>query len=133
MTLLGVLLTACNKAEKPAQAKPDWVKDEILTQLAELRQDIKSLKGDIANLDSKIGSAAAPPTAARAPERVRLDSPASRLLGDDNAKLTIIEFTDYQCPYCLRHNQAVMPRIKESGFQGHTLFNFNLLDLAWKI
>jgi protein-disulfide isomerase len=32
--------------------------------------------------------------------------------GDQNAKITMIEFTDYQCPFCSRHFRAVMPQIE---------------------
>ncbi len=35
-----------------------------------------------------------------------------RALGDPNAPLTIVEFSDYQCPFCLRHFQQTMPQLK---------------------
>lgn len=31
--------------------------------------------------------------------------------GDSNAAVTIIEYTDYQCPYCVRHATETLPRI----------------------
>ncbi len=33
-------------------------------------------------------------------------------MGDPNAAVTLIEYTDYQCPYCLRHVQETMPDFK---------------------
>jgi protein-disulfide isomerase len=32
-------------------------------------------------------------------------------MGDKSAKVTLIEFTDYQCPYCGRNFQQTLPRV----------------------
>ncbi|MEM9774783.1 MAG: thioredoxin domain-containing protein [Chloroflexota bacterium] len=34
-------------------------------------------------------------------------------IGDPDAPITIIEFTDYQCPFCVRHFENTYPTIKE--------------------
>lgn len=34
-------------------------------------------------------------------------------LGDPNAPVLIVEFSDYQCPFCLRHFQQTMPKLRE--------------------
>lgn len=36
------------------------------------------------------------------------------VLGDANAPVTIVEFSDYQCPYCGRFNLQTYPSIKDS-------------------
>lgn len=33
-------------------------------------------------------------------------------LGDENAPLTIVEFSDYQCPFCKRFRDETLPQIK---------------------
>jgi protein-disulfide isomerase len=44
---------------------------------------------------------------------VRLALPAGELaLGRATAPLTMLEFTDYQCPYCRRFEAAVWPQLK---------------------
>jgi protein-disulfide isomerase len=35
-------------------------------------------------------------------------------LGDANALVTIIEFSDYECPFCRRHAKQTLPLIKEN-------------------
>lgn len=42
---------------------------------------------------------------------LRLD-PAEPALGKLTAPLTMVEFTDYQCPYCRRFQAEVFPRLK---------------------
>jgi protein-disulfide isomerase len=35
------------------------------------------------------------------------------ILGDPDAPVTIVEFSDYECPFCKRNFQQVLPKIKE--------------------
>ena len=34
-------------------------------------------------------------------------------IGDPNAPVTIVEFTDYECPFCLRHHETVYGQLLE--------------------
>mgnify|MGYP001618779336 FL=1 len=36
------------------------------------------------------------------------------VLGDPNAPITMIEFSDYQCPYCQRFYSTILPEIKKN-------------------
>ncbi len=53
------------------------------------------------------------PTAPAGPVDVPTDDIAFAI-GDPGAAVTIVEYTDYQCPYCARHFQQTFPRIKEN-------------------
>ncbi len=46
-----------------------------------------------------------------APVKVSVDD--DPVLGDKNAKVTLIEFSDYECPFCKRHFTDTYPQIKK--------------------
>lgn len=56
---------------------------------------------------------AAPSQPALAPTPATLSTNFAAVKGDPNAPVTIIEFTDYQCPFCQRHAQETLPTIME--------------------
>jgi protein-disulfide isomerase len=48
---------------------------------------------------------------AAAPTPAALNDEFASSMGDPNAPVTIVEFTDYQCPFCSRHSVETMPQI----------------------
>ncbi len=49
------------------------------------------------------------------PQQVNIDVPAgATVLGDNNAKVTIIEFADFQCPFCGEWQKTVFPNLKKN-------------------
>lgn len=77
----------------------------ILQQMLELRQLIQ-VRGQTA----PAAAPAAPPPDVR---NVPLSVKGRPSRGDDGARVTLVEFTDYQCPVCARHARESSPRILE--------------------
>ncbi len=46
------------------------------------------------------------------PKNVTISTAGAHVIGKAGAKVTLVEFSDYQCPFCARHFRSVMPRIK---------------------
>jgi len=87
---------------------------QILQELAGLRDDVDEIKEAIDDLRAAPAPAAAPTAAPARPttSRVPVQTAGFPALGKKDAPLTIVEFTDYQCPFCRRHNANTLPQIK---------------------
>src|SRR5579863_5436527 len=46
--------------------------------------------------------------------RVKLDLDGFQMLGSKTAPVTMVEFTDYQCPYCRQFHVAVFNELKKN-------------------
>lgn len=52
-----------------------------------------------------------------APQEFVVSVDGAPFLGDKNAKLTLVEFSDYQCPYCGRHFNQTVPQLLSEYIQ----------------
>jgi protein-disulfide isomerase len=77
---------------------------------------------------------AQPPTPAAAPTPAPIAPVDDALtLGDPSAPVTIVEFSDYQCPFCARHFQETWPRLKaefvDTGRVRYEFKDFPIIDI----
>ncbi len=76
--------------------------DDILNELRQIRQLLEKQQASGAAAD-------APPQTKRAKLALQ-DAP---MLGDKSAPITMVEFTDFQCPYCQRFHTETFAQIKK--------------------
>ncbi len=89
--------------------------DPVLQQLEELRNMIRALQSEMSELRKAVNDihrVAVRPRTPPAPSSVDLDD--DDVMGSTDAKVAIVEFSDYQCPYCKRYYQQTFPQIKET-------------------
>jgi protein-disulfide isomerase len=75
--------------------------DEILNELRQIRQLLQQQTAKNAPQE--------PPA-----QKAKLSLDAMPMLGVKTAPITIVEFTDYQCPYCQRFHVATFPELKKN-------------------
>lgn len=59
-------------------------------------------------------NAAKPPQAPAEPAKLSMNLQGLEYLGAKDAPLTMVQFTDYQCPFCQRFHTATFPEIKKN-------------------
>jgi protein-disulfide isomerase len=89
--------------DQPAAITSDQA-GAILEELRGIRQLLESI--------DKKGMAQAP-RRPPVPQTAKVSIKGSASLGSADAPVTVVEFTDYQCPYCLKFIQDAFPKLKE--------------------
>jgi protein-disulfide isomerase len=89
--------------------------------LKAIRQEIESLKAgigavqrdvqEIKNLLQGLRQAAAPPSPVT-PESMEMSVANAYTKGGAGARVVLVEFSDFQCPYCGRHAKLTLPQIE---------------------
>jgi protein-disulfide isomerase len=107
--LAGALAVLFLSAPTFAQAGPDLEtlarEIEILKQgQAAILQQLQELRGLLVGRQPPAGPAATPPS-------VILGVADARFKGAKDAPVTVIEYFDYQCPFCARHVRQTLPQI----------------------
>ncbi len=84
------------------------------SEVEALRREIADLREDLASLRASLG---------RPRPIISLgDGPTK---GNPDALVALIEYSDYECPFCLRHSRETMPLIEKSYIQtGRVIYGF---------
>lgn len=99
-------LSACNA--EPAKAGGQMTREQGEAILAELKDIKKALAEQKALLEKN-----AKPSEPAGPAKVSIDDKASGTLGAADAPVVVVEFTDYQCPFCRRFHDTTWPDLKK--------------------
>jgi protein-disulfide isomerase len=93
--------------------------DQVLVELRELRKLVEARGFGV-------------PTAPPPPQSTSIDIGGAPFIGSNDAPITIVEFTDYQCPYCKQFFTQTFPWLSkayiESGQVRFVVMNFPLAE-----
>jgi protein-disulfide isomerase len=82
---------------------------EILSELKQIRQLLEKLTTSLDNATPKTPTPVVAP-----PAKVTLSGLAGYAIGNADAPLTMVEFTDLQCPFCRQFHLATFEQIKRN-------------------
>lgn len=111
LTLAIALLITLSTSNALAKSSTDELKEEIQA----LKQGQEQIQKDLDEIKKMLekGARAAPGQQAFKPTDMKLtDGVATN--GESTAPVTLVEFSDYHCPYCKRHATTVMPELQKN-------------------
>jgi len=110
-----LLLTTLNAAWMPDASAQQAAGQQPATITAEqadsIVQELKAIRKLLENIDKK--SIAQAPQRPPVPQTAKVAIKDTESLGSTEAPVTVVEFTDYQCPYCLKFVNNTFPKLKE--------------------
>ena len=107
---VAILFAPSLSAQSPADS---------VRQLAAMRTDLQRIKADLDLVKSQLGQVLRvlnqrpAPTRAIATQRIRASVADAPSLGRADAPVTIVEFSDYQCPFCQRFFATTLPALEK--------------------
>jgi protein-disulfide isomerase len=100
-------LSAQKKKEQPAsEGITRQQADDILDELRQIRQLLQQQQARAA--------APAPPAAGGELQKANLNLTGAQMMGSKTAPITVVEFTDYQCPFCQRFHTTTFTELKKN-------------------
>jgi protein-disulfide isomerase len=98
-----------------AQANPDI--EAMKKDIQSIKDSQQSIQKDLQEIKKLLAARPQQAAGPADPVNVVLDVTGAPFKGDKNAKYTVIEFSEYQCPFCGRHVRDTYPQLDKEYIQ----------------
>src|SRR5258708_10433287 len=103
--------------------------DELRREIRELREGQEAIKKELQEI-RKILLTKETVAASRPAPSEKINISARPIRGNNDARVVLIEFSDYQCPFCGRFFRDILPQVEKEYIQtGKIKYVFNNLPL----
>ncbi len=106
--LLGLMLLTLFQSQ-PGSAQPSEEMKALKQEIEALKEGQTAIQKELEELKNLLRARPARLRTGR--QNVVLSVDGAPFMGDTNAKVTLVDFSDYHCPFCARHFRDTLPRI----------------------
>jgi protein-disulfide isomerase len=127
LAFLAIFQAHTGHAQKRSRADTEELK-ALRQEIESLKEDVKSMRTDLQDIKQMLQARAGGPGAPAQPARISAGTlPA---LGSQGARVVLVDFSDYQCPFCGRFYRDTMPQLDREYFKtGKVKYIFRDLPL----
>ncbi len=88
--------------------------EDIASQLQEIQEQLRELHVEMGSLSGRVEKIEALIPSRGKPEKLTVNLDGAPMLGERKAKVGMVEFSDYQCPYCRRFHLETFPQLQKT-------------------
>src|SRR5215213_6696082 len=127
LAVLAIFQVQTGRAQKRSTADKEELK-ALRQEIESLKDDVKAMRTDLQDIKQMLQARANGPAQPAQPARISAGTlPA---LGSQDARVVLIDFSDYQCPFCGRFYRDTMPQLDREYFKtGKVKYIFRDLPL----
>src|SRR5512146_43017 len=115
--LRTILVPALLLATLPVFAQSTADLEAMKKDIQSIKESQQAIQKDLQELKKMVAARPQAPAGPADPVGVVLDVTGAPFKGDKNAKYTVVEFSEFQCPFCRRHVRDTVPQLDKEYVQ----------------